>query len=160
MHDYVILTDTRQQKEEHIIKEFDKQNILHFRTTLSTGDYMILRYSEDIGMYLDYSTIIDTKKDILEIAGNLCHSSEHQRILREIQRAKDLGCKNFIFLINSGKVQTMEDLENWSSTKTKVKGSTLIKIFRTMSQKYGVKFILVPKKCMGKKIIELLEVFE
>lgn len=154
---FVILTDTRQQKENHILKEFDKQGILHIRTGLPSADYMALRYDNERGFYLDYSTLIDTKKDLEEIAGNLCNAASHERIKREIFKGQELGAKEFIFLINSGKVKTLEDLQNWSSKRTRVKGTTLLKIFKTMKERYNVRFILVPKKDMGAKVIELLE---
>lgn len=156
MRNFIILTDTRQQKESHIIKEFDKQGILHIRTGLPSADYMAVRYDNEKGFYLDYSILIDTKKDIEEIASNLCNSQNHQRILKEIQKGKDLGAKQFVFLINGGKVKTIEDLQNWTSKRTKVKGEVLLKIFKTMSQKYGVKFMIVPKNKMGETIIKLL----
>lgn len=156
MNKFLILTDTRQQKENHIIKEFDKQGILHIRTGLPSADYMAVRYNEEKGFYLDYSILVDTKKDIEEIASNLCNSQNHQRILREIQKGKDLGAKQFIFLINGGKVKSIEDLQNWTSKRTKVKGSVLLKIFQTMRQKYNVRFIICPKNKMGETIIKLL----
>lgn len=155
---YVILTDSRQQKEEHILKEFDKQGILHIRTGLPSADYMALRYDEKQGFYLDYSVLIDTKKDIEEIAGNLCNTQSHERVKREIFKGQQLGAKEFIFLINSGKVKSIQDLKNWTSKRTKVKGSTLIKVFKTMKERYNVKFILVQKKDMGKYILKLLGV--
>lgn len=156
MNNFVILTDTRQQKESHILKEFDKQKILHIRTTLPSADYMALRYDEEKGIYLDYSILIDTKKDIEEIAGNLCNTSSHERVKREIFKGQELGAKQFIFLINCGKVKSIKDLEKWTSKRTQVKGSILIKILKTMKKRYNVDFIFVPKKDMGKKIIELL----
>ena len=160
MRNFIILTDTRQQKESHIIKEFDKQGILHIRTGLPSADYMAVRYDNEKGFYLDYSILIDTKKDIEEIASNLCNSQNHQRILREIQKGKDLRAKQFVFLINGGKIKTIEDLQNWTSKRTKVKGEVLLKIFKTMSQKYGVKFMIVPKNKMGETIIKLLGTIE
>ena len=156
MNKFLILTDTRQQKENHIIKEFDKQGILHIRTGLPSADYMAVRYDEEKGFYLDYSILIDTKKDIEEIAGNLCNTQSHERVKREIFKGQELGAKEFIFLINGGKVKTIEDLQNWSSKRTQVKGSTLIKVFNTMKERYKVNFILVPKKKMGTTIINLL----
>ena len=155
MRNFIILTDTRQQKESHIIKEFDKQGILHIRTGLPSADYMVVRYDNEKGFYLDYSILIDTKKDIEEIASNLCNSQNHQRILKEIQKGKDLGAKQFVFLINGGKVKTIEDLQNWTSKRTKVKGEVLLKIFKTMSQKYNVRFMIVPKNKIGETIIKL-----
>lgn len=158
MNNFVVLTDTRQQKEEHILKEFDKQGIIHIRTTLPSADYMVLRYDEKKGMYLDYSILIDTKKDLEEIAGNLCNTQSHERIKREIFKGQELGAKEFIFLINGGKIKTIQDLENWTSKRTKVKGSTLLKVMSTMKERYGVRFIIVPKKEMGKQVLKLLEV--
>ena len=156
LNNFIILTDTRQQKEEHIIREFDNQGILHIQTKLDSADYMALRYDEKKGFYLDYSVLIDTKKDIEEIAGNLCNTSSHERIKREISKGRELGAKQFIFLINGGKVKTIQDLQNWTSKRTKVKGSTLLKIMITMKNKYGVRFIIVPRAKMGEKIIEIL----
>lgn len=157
LKDFIILTDTRQQKENHIIKEFDKQGVLHIRTGLKSADYMTIKRQKDAGFYLDYSTLIDTKKDLEEMAGNLCNSQSHERIKREIEKARELGCKNFIFLIGNNKIKTLSDLENWSSDRTQVSGRTLSKIMITMKERYGVRFIIVPKKNMGKKILEIFE---
>lgn len=152
-NNFIILTDTRQKSERHIIKEFDKQNIKHIRTTLQSADYMALRY--DNGFVFDYSILIDTKKDLVEMAGNICRTSEHERIVREINKAKELGCKQFIFLIADNKIKTADDIKRWTSKYTRVKGNILLKSMITMSKKYGIKFIICPKKDMGKKIIEL-----
>ncbi len=154
---FIILTDTRQQKENHILKEFDKLGILHLRTTLPSADYMALRYDEKNGMFLDYSILIDTKKDLEEIAGNLCNTTNHERILREIARGKELGAKEFIFLIADNKIKNAEDLQNWSSKRTKVKGLTLAKIFKTMSQRYNIRFIICKKQDLGKNIAKILQ---
>ena len=153
---FIILTDSRQKSESHIIKEFDQQGIIHIRTGLPSADYMALRYDEKKGFHFDYSILIDTKKDIEEIAGNLCNTQSHERIKREIRKGKELGAKDFIFLIADNKIKTVEDLENWSSKRTQVKGSTLVKIFNTMKQKYDIKFIIAPKNKIGEIIIKLL----
>ena len=156
MSNFIILTGSRQQKEQHIIKEFDKQEILHIRTGLPSADYMALRYNEENGFYLDYSVLIDTKKDIEEIAANLCNTQSHDRVKREIFKGQELGAKEFVFLINGGKVKTMQDLQNWTSNKTKVTGKVLCKVMFTMKKKYGIRFIFCEKSKMGEKIIELL----
>ena len=156
MNKFVVLTDTRQQKESHILKTFDENKILHIRTTLPSADYMALRFDDEKGMYLDYSTLIDTKQDLEEISSNLCNTTNHERIKREIARAREHNCKDFIFLIQDNKIKTAEDIKNWSSPHTKVKGITLLKIMVTMKQKYGVRFIICKKSDMGKKIVELL----
>lgn len=155
MSNFIILTDTRQKKENHIIKEFDKQNILHIRTTLPSADYMAVRCNEKGEFYKDYSVLIDTKKDLEEISGNLCNTQNHERIKREIAKGKELGCKEFVFLIADNKIKSIEDLKKWSSKRTRVKGETLVKIMTTMRKRYGVRFIIAPKKNIGKYIINL-----
>lgn len=154
MNDILILADTRQQKDKHITDYFDKNNIQWVRTTLPSADYMAVRY--DNGFIKDYSVLIDTKKDMEEIVGNLCRTTEHERVKREVEKAKELGCKQFIFLICDNKIKTVKDIKNWTSKRTKVKGDTLLKIMSTMSQKYGIRFIFASKQNAGAKIIELL----
>lgn len=155
MNNILILADSRQQKDSYITKYFDENNIQWIRTCLPSADYMALWYNN--GFIKDYSVLIDTKKDVEEIVGNLCHTTEHERIKKEIEKAKELGCKKFIFLICDNKIKTIDDLKNWTSKRTKVKGTTLLKIMSTMSQKYGIKFIFTSKQKAGAKIIDLLK---
>jgi len=104
----------------------------------------------------NYTILIDTKNGLLEVAGNLCHATEHNRVIREVELAKKLGCRSFIFLIGEDDVKTKEDVINWSSSHTKVKGLTLLKVMNTFSKHHGCKFIIVPKNEMGIKIIQFL----
>ena len=143
----IIIVDTREKGHKSVLKYFDEHNIDYITSKLDYGDYML---------YKDNSVVIDRKDSLLELAGNLCHTTEHERIKREIQRAKDDGCKDFIFLIAESKIKSIEDIKNWSSSHTKVNGSVLLKIMITMKNKYGVRFIICPRREMGKKIIELL----
>lgn len=143
----LIIVDTREKGHKKILEYFDKVGQDYIVSKLDAGDYMLFKHFE---------TIIDKKDGLLELSSNLCNSSHHERIKREIERAKNLGCEDFIFLIQDSKIKSLEDIKNWSSPHTKVRGETLLKIMSTMAKKYGVKFIIVPKKDMGKKIIELL----
>ena len=143
----IIICDTREKGNKKILEYFTKVNQDYIISKLETGDYMLFK---------DYSTIIDKKDGLLELAGNLCHTSEHERIKREIARAKELGCKNFIFLIQDDKIKTTEDIKNWSSPHTKIKGATLLKIMNTMRQKYDIHFVISTKKNMGRSIIYFL----
>ena len=154
---FVILTDTRQQKEKHILKEFDNQGILHIRTNLPSADYMVLRYNNQNGMYLDYSILIDTKKNLLEICNNLCKKSEHERLIREIELGQKLGCKKFIFLIGEDEINSAEDIKKWQSKYTKVTGEKLLKIMITFSKHHNCNFIFVSKEKMGEKIFEIFK---
>ena len=144
----LIICDTREKGNKKILEYFDKVGQDYIISKLESGDYML---------YKNYTTIIDKKDGLLELAGNLCHTKEHERIKKEIAKARELGCKDFIFLIQDNKIKTLEDIKNWSSPHTKVKGETLLKIMTTMKQKYGIRFIVCEKKKMGEMIINLLK---
>lgn len=143
----IIIVDTREKGHKKILEYFDKVGQNYIVSKLDAGDYM---------KYKDYTTIIDKKDGLLELSGNLCNTKEHERVKREITKARELGCENFIFLIQDNKIKSLEDINNWTSKYTKVKGSTLLKIMNTMKQKYGVRFIIVPRAKMGATIINLL----
>lgn len=145
----IIICDTREKGNKKILEYFDRVGQDYIVSKLNTGDYML---------YKNYETIIDKKDGLLELVGNLCHTTEHERIKREIEKAKELGCKNFIFLIQDNKIKTEEDIKKWKSPYTKVTGQILYKVMKTMQQKYNVKFIITRKENMGKMIIKLLEV--
>lgn len=154
----IIECDTRQQKEEHIVQAFDNAGIKYIRNKLYCGDYKRVDSPE---------IIIDTKKNLVEMCGNLCRTTEHQRIKREIMKATEIGAKRFIFLIADSKITNIDEVHNWNiptrkdDTKyTKVKPETLQKIMKTMYEKYGIEFIFCKKKDMGKRIIELLSEVE
>ena len=143
----LVIVDTREKGHKSILKYFDEHNIDYITSKLEYGDYMI---------YKDNSVVIDRKNNLLELAGNLCHSVEHERIKREISRAKDDGCNNFIFLISESKIKSLDDIKRWGSPHTRVRGSTLLKIMQTMKERYGVRFIFCEQKKMGERIIQLL----
>ena len=143
----LIIVDTREKGHKKILEYFDKVGQDYIISKLDYGDYMI---------YKNNNVVIDRKDSLLEIAGNLCHTTEHERIKKEILRAKEDGCKQFIFLIAENKIRTVDDIKNWTSPHTKVRGSTLLKVMVTMSKRYGVKFIICPRVKMGEKIIEIL----
>jgi ERCC4-type nuclease len=144
----IIIVDTREKGHKSILKYFDEHNIDYITSKLDYGDYKIFK---------DNSVVIDRKDSLLEMSHNLCSKLEHERIKAEIQRAKEDGCKEFIFLISESKIKSIDDIAKWHSPHTKVKGSTLLKTMVTMKNKYGIRFIIVPRKDMGKMIIKLLK---
>lgn len=143
----IIEMDTRNQKDKYVTDYFDKHNIKWIRNKLYSGDVKLLN---------DTRVIIDLKANLEEIAHNLCNTQEHARIHRELDRAREIQCEEFIFLIKEDKIKSIEDLQNWTSKRTKVTGKILYKVMSTMKERYGVRFIICPRKEMGKQIIELL----
>lgn len=157
----MILTDTRQKSENHIIRAFDREKIFHLQTKLDTADYMLLKYEQGSGFGKDFTVLVDTKKDLIEMVGNLC-SRDHDRIKREVELASSLGCKEFVFLIGTKKGFGIEDLMKWKNPHGRTTGKTLLKTMTTFKQRrleelgIDVRFVLCNKREMGDKVIELL----
>ena len=146
MNNIIVEMDTRNQKDNYVTDYFDKHGIKWIRNKLYAGDVKLLN---------DTKVIIDLKANLEEIAHNLCNSQEHLRIKKELEKAKEIECEEFIFLIKSN-IKSVDDLINWTSTKTKVKGSVLVKVMSTMKERYGCRFIFTTRENAPKKIIELL----
>lgn len=148
----IIVEDTRNQVTKH--KELND--------ALMAKGFTIIRSKLFVGDYtrLDNQTVcVDTKKDINEIAGNIC-GKQHERFREECIRARD----NFIKLIVLiEELPPNNDLDNWQSRRgkggkafTQVKGDTLKKAMKTMTEKYGVVFEFTTREKCANRIIELL----
>lgn len=81
--DMVIISDTREQKNEHILKYFKDNSIPYIIQKLDTGDYsFFLPNYKDLGM--DKMVLIEKKNSLDEIAGNF--TKDRDRFAREFER--------------------------------------------------------------------------
>lgn len=144
-----IIVDTREQKYSHVTQSFDKQGVKWYRSKLICGDYQ---------NPLNPMVVIDRKKDLQEVAGNVCQ--QHERFIRELELAKELGYK-MIVLVEEPTMVRLEDVCHWYNWRRKknpkaVTGKTLYKIMLTISQKYDVEWKFTSKEKCGERIVELL----
>lgn len=146
-----LIEDTRQQADKHRLKHlyFDSHNIKVIRSKLPVGDYALLT---------DLSTVVDTKKDLQEVIGNV--TKDHKRFIAECDLAKEHGIK-LIILIEENKITCIEELYSWYNPRLKhspkaTKGSTLAKILHGIQIRHDVTFEFCKKADAGKKIVELL----
>lgn len=145
----VIQIDTREQKYDHVVNYFDSQGIKHVRSKCVVGDYVNLE---------NPMVVVDRKKDLQEVAGNVCQ--QHERFVRELELAKELGYKMYI-LVEEPNITKVEQVFGWYNWRRKknpkaISGRTLGKIMLTMSQKYGVEWVFTTKANCGERIVELL----
>ena len=144
-----IIVDTREQKYNHVTDYFDKEGIKWVRSKLICGDYQ---------NPLNPTIIIDRKKDLQEVAGNVCQ--QHERFVRELELAKELGYK-MIILVEEPNITSLTNVCSWYNWRRKknpkaVNGKTLFKIMATMQDKYDVSWEFTTKQNCGKRIVELL----
>lgn len=145
----VIQIDSREQKYDHVTRYFDSQGIKWVRSKCVVGDYINLE---------NPMVVIDRKKDLQEVAGNVCQ--QHERFVRELELANELGYK-IIILIEEPNTTKLTDVCGWFNWRKKknpkaVNGKTLYKIMLTMSEKYNVEWQFTTKQKCGKRIVELL----
>lgn len=145
----IIIEDTRNQTGKHteLNKQLEAMGHQVIRSKLFVGDYAKLK---------DQSICIDTKKDILEVAGNIC-GKQHERFRAECVRAMCSEIRLIILIEEETPITEWESPRNRQNRAlTQVNGVTLWKAMVTMHKKYGVVFAQCNKKDTAKKIIELL----
>ena len=68
----VVLVDSREKKNGHILEYFDKQNIAYEVTSLNYGDYSFYIPAEAAGedIYFHRDIVIERKASLEELSGN------------------------------------------------------------------------------------------
>lgn len=89
----VILCDTREQKNHHIIEAFDRMGVAHISRKLDIGDYSaMLPAIPEMGivrpLYFDRSLAVERKGSLNELSGNL--TKDRERLRGEFSRAKGM----------------------------------------------------------------------
>lgn len=145
----VIQVDSREQKFDHVTRYFDSQGIKWVKSKCVVGDYVNLE---------NPMVVIDRKKDLQEVAGNVCQ--QHDRFVRELELANNLGYK-MIILVEEPNIKSLPEVITWYNWRRKknpkaITGKTLRKIMQTMSEKYGCIWEFTTHTNCGKRIVELL----
>ena len=143
----MIISDTRERKNQHILNYFDRHNIDYEIRKLDTADYW---NSENPNV------LVDRKKDLNELATNLC-SADNSRFYREVRRAHSEKKKLIILVEHGSSIKSLADVSQWSSKYSKISGSRLQAEMYRIAIAYGVQWEFCSKKSTGKRIIELLE---
>ena len=166
-----IIRDTRDQIGKH--DNVDK--------TLAALGHKIIRtklYVGDVSLLNDQSVCIDLKQDLQEVYGNIV-GAQHDRFRAECERAKEAGIR-LIILVEHGGINSLEDVAKWQNPRAKtwervhngqlvgkyrgvqiskkppVSSEQLMKSMRTMSEKYGVKWMFCEKWRTAHLICEVL----
>lgn len=162
-----IQVDTREHAKEweRIKGQFDALGVQYFRSKMYVGDYQSLDNPR---------LVIDRKKDLQEICGNVCQ--QHERFKAELLRAKEHGIKLVILCEHGADIKSLEDVYFWQNPRKyqirwktvngkrvkdvisakAVDGNQLYKSLCTIRDRYGVSFMFCTKEETGQKIIEIL----
>ena len=142
----MIICDTRERKNEHILSFFEREGIEYRIQKLDTGDYM-LEGSQ--------GRTIDRKRNLGELCSNL-FSNDRGRFWREIRRSKEERIQMIVLIEHGGSIKSLDDVRHWKGKYTRVTGTALYNEICRVSIAYDVIFKFCSKKQTGAKIIELL----
>ena len=118
--------------------------------------------------------VIDRKKDLQELIGNV--TQQHERFRAELVRAKEHGIHIVILCEHGGDITTLDDLIFWHNPRLSqgtwkmqdghpvkvlkypkaTTGQQLHKALTTMAERYDVEFVFCDKKHTGAEIVRIL----
>ena len=148
-----IQIDTREHKTElaRIQRGLERAGCRTFISKLYVADYMSLDNAR---------LVIDRKKDLQELCGNV--TQQHERFREELIRAQEHDIKIIILCEHGKNIKTLEDVYFWQNPRLKTSpkattGKQLYKSLCTIRDRYGVRFEFCEKKDTAKRIMELLD---
>ncbi|ADL53232.1 ERCC4 domain-containing protein [Clostridium cellulovorans] len=100
----VIVCDTNEQENSHILSYFTKKKVKYKKAKIPEGDYTaIITARPEMGIYrdLNFPVAVERKAHINEFIGNLMEETDSRddiRLIREFQRAKVKGIKMFLMI--------------------------------------------------------------
>lgn len=164
----VIQIDSREHKWEmaRVQRQLESLGVKTIVSKLYVGDYQSL----DNGRL-----VIDRKKDLQELCGNVCQ--QHERFRAELLRAQEAGIQIIILCEHGSDITSLQDVYFWQNPRKHevkwktingrriktvesskaVDGEQLYKSLITMRDKYGVRFEFCTKDITGQRIKELLD---
>lgn len=148
----VIQIDSREHKWElaRIQRQLVAAGCKTIVSKLYVGDYQSLDNPR---------LVIDRKKDLLELCGNVCQ--QHERFQKELIRAIDAGIQIIILCEHGEDIKQLEDVYFWDNPRIKespraTSGESLYKSLMTIKNRYNVRFEFCTKAETGNRIMELL----
>lgn len=146
----IIQVDSREKKNEHVLKFFDDNGIKWVTSKCLVGDYQNLE---------NPMIVVDRKANLQEVAQNL--TQDHDRFRRECELAKELGI-HLVVLVEEENINQLRHVPKWYNYRLKfspraITGKQLWKIMATMSDKYGFEWKFSTRANYGRKLVEILE---
>lgn len=141
----MIIVDSREKKNEHIINYFDRHHIEYTVRKLDVGDYMDDANPEQA---------VERKASLAELAHNML-TGDRKRFYNEIRRARSDGIK-LIILCEEASVKAFADVRKWVPKYGKATGKALSDAIFRLEVGYGVPTFFCGKRSSGKRILEIL----
>ncbi len=150
----IILHDSKEQSNDHILEYFDKANVNHKKKSLKTGDYsMMIEACPELGFLVDtYFTdelIIERKNGVKELAGNLSNNQKDDRFMKELNRM--INVKNAYIVIENDRLDDIIE-HNYDTDYNEL---SFLRTLLTWQKRSDFYLNFVKKENMGKFIYEI-----
>lgn len=142
-----IICDSREKKNQHILKFFEEKGINYKIQKMNVADYQIEG---------DNGIVIDRKQNLEEVATNLMNRNDKSRFWREVRRANENGTKMIVLCEHSRNIKSIQDVSSWHSKFSPVSGRSLMNEIYRVHISYGIEFIFCDKRNTGRMIVNLL----
>lgn len=139
----IILVDTREQKNEHILQYFDSKGIAYKEHKQDTGDYSVmLPKNEDSGIHRDFyfPVVVERKNSIDELAGTI---KERTRFENELIRGQ---MQKFLLMVEDPNGYENLILGKYQS---QYEPKALLGSLKSFEARYGFTTVFIPKKAAG-----------
>lgn len=151
----VILVDSREQKNGHILDYFDRQGIAYEAEKLDFGDYSC-RIPEAVAgqdIYFHDSVVIERKNSLEEISGNF--SKGRERFETEFLKARSAGAKIYLMV---------EDPRGYTGIithgyKTQMKPAAFMASLKTWEHRFDANIQFIAPEYSGYYIAATLQYF-
>jgi len=150
----IILCDTQEKNNDHIIRYFEENGIGYKKRSLKTGDYSIMiEACPELGFLVDtYFTdelAIERKNGIKELAGNLANNQEDDRFMKELNRM--INVSSVYLIIENDRLDDIMD-HNYD---TKYNELSFLRTLLTWQKRSKFYLNFVNRENMGKFIYEV-----
>jgi ERCC4-type nuclease len=144
----VVICDTREKKDKHIIDWLESKQINFEKRKLDFGDYSFMLPANPLmgtikDKYFDKHIVIERKAHLEELSGNLAQNRD--RFENEFLRSRH--CEKYL-LIEKGCLSDIWD----NSYNTQFKPSSYMGSLMAFEQRYGIRTVFVNQKHSGQWI--------
>jgi ERCC4-type nuclease len=144
----VVLIDTREQANGHILEYLDKKKIKHKNKKLDYGDYsFFLPPNQELGiikpLYFDDEIVIERKGSLTELSGNL--TKDRERFEKELIRKQEA---KFYLMIENGSWEMIDQ----QKYRTEYRPASFKATLLSYMARYDINIIFRHKDCAGEFI--------
>lgn len=156
----MIICDSREQKNDHILRYFEQHGIDYRVQKMDTADYMVEGQP---------NIVVDRKQNLDEICTNLTYKgkkanenggkgipSNVARFWREVRRAYEDKIKLVVLIEHGENVKSLADVAAWGGSRSGISGRKLVDEMDRLSAAYGVEWQFCGKSETAEKILKIL----